>query len=177
MSRRPAKAQQHGFTLVELSLVVGVIAILAAIALPSYRNYIERAHLAEVLMQYDAMREKAQIAAAGSGRDLCNWNTTWTGREKDAGTTAIETMVNEGLRALPAQSWKPALNHLSGVMLQSRGMPLTVQFGGVGAESVNRVRLLAAEFKRIGAFNRWERESAVFSTFTVFLGPCKAAAP
>lgn len=177
MSRQPAKAQQHGFTLVELSLVVGVIAILAAIALPSYRNYIERAHLAEVLMQYDAMREKAQISAAGGGRDLCKWINTTNSRELDAGTKAIEALVNESLRALPAQRWKPSINHLTGVFEKGQAMPLTVQFGGVGAESVNRVRLLAAEFKKIGAFNRWERESPVFSTFTVFLGPCKAAAP
>ena len=175
MSRQPTKAQQHGFTLVELSLVVGIIAVLAGIALPSYRNYIERAQLAEVLMQYDAMREKAQISAAGSGRDLCKWMNTTNGRELDAATSAIEALVNESLRALPAQRWKPSLNHLTGVLQKGQGMPLTVQFGGVGAESVSRVRLLAAEFKKIGAFNRWERESPVFSTFTVFLGPCRAA--
>ena len=174
MSRAPGHTRQQGFTLVEMLFVVGVIAMLGAIVLPSYRSYLERAHLTEVLVQYDAMREKAQIAAVGSGRDLCNWSNTSNSRELDAGTSAMEGLINEGLRALPPERWKPALNHLTGVMQKGQGMPLTVQFGGVGAEGVNRVRLLAAEFKRIGAFNRWERESPVVSTFTVFLGPCKA---
>ena len=38
--------QQTGFTLIELMVVIVVVAILAAIALPSYQEYIRRRHLA-----------------------------------------------------------------------------------------------------------------------------------
>lgn len=45
-NKRPSLANRKmGFTLIELMIVVAIIAILAMIALPSYNNYIKRAHI------------------------------------------------------------------------------------------------------------------------------------
>ena len=40
---------QRGFTLVELMIVVGIVAILSAIGLPAYQNYLQRAALTDML--------------------------------------------------------------------------------------------------------------------------------
>jgi type IV pilus assembly protein PilA len=60
------KRMQKGFTLIELMIVVAIIGILAAVALPAYQGYIKRAAYTEVVSAGNAVR---------SGIDICYQTT------------------------------------------------------------------------------------------------------
>ena len=50
------KTMQKGFTLIELMIVVAIIGILAAVALPAYQDYTIRAKMSEVILGMSACR-------------------------------------------------------------------------------------------------------------------------
>ena len=50
------KRLQNGFTLIELMIVVAIIGILAAVALPAYQDYTVRAKMSEVILGMSACR-------------------------------------------------------------------------------------------------------------------------
>ncbi|MFN4054770.1 MAG: prepilin-type N-terminal cleavage/methylation domain-containing protein [Alishewanella aestuarii] len=61
------KRTQQGFTLIELMIVVAIIGILAAIALPAYQNYTARAKFSEVVASVSGLKTAVELCALDRG--------------------------------------------------------------------------------------------------------------
>ncbi len=61
------KKTHQGFTLIELMIVVAIIGILAAIAIPAYQQYTAKAKFSEVITATTALKTSIEICAQAAG--------------------------------------------------------------------------------------------------------------
>ena len=61
------RSMQKGFTLIELMIVVAIIGILAAVALPAYQDYTVRAKVSEVILAASSAKVTVAEAAQANG--------------------------------------------------------------------------------------------------------------
>tara|TARA_R110001599_G_scaffold224105_1_gene423256 strand:- start:596 stop:1075 length:480 start_codon:yes stop_codon:yes gene_type:complete len=62
MKKMQINHAQKGFTLIELMIVVAIIGILAAIAIPQYQNYIAKSQMTRVVGELSALKSAAEVA-------------------------------------------------------------------------------------------------------------------
>ena len=70
------RSTQKGFTLIELMIVVAIIGILAAVALPAYQDYTKRAKVSEIILAASSCRTSiSEVYQTGSLTNVAanNW--------------------------------------------------------------------------------------------------------
>lgn len=95
------KYTPHGFTLIEMMVVISIVAIIASMAVPSFQSTLDRQrvstvagdlHASVVLARAEAIRRNTRVELAPS--DLVNWENGWQVSVPAVGATAAQVIYS-----------------------------------------------------------------------------------
>jgi type IV pilus assembly protein PilA len=101
-SMKMTQRAQAGFTLIELMIVVAIIGILAAVAIPAYSDYTIKAKIANAISSADSLKTAVAVCAQEAGGVLTNCNngsggipaaTAFTATKEVASATVTTTGI------------------------------------------------------------------------------------
>ena len=113
------RSLQKGFTLIELMIVVAIIGILAAVALPAYQDYTVRAKVSEVILAASSAKTAVSEAAQVGGASMPASLTIDTQASKYvAGVAYAQTNASVGVITVTTTA---ADNNINGVTVTMTG--------------------------------------------------------
>ena len=121
---------QQGFTLIELMIVVAIVGILAAIAIPAYQDYTVRAKISEGLSLVDAPKTSVEDTFQSTGNGpISNASAGYAGLTT---ATSYVTAIAIGASSVITVTYSSNTGPMSGVVLSliptlTSGQPVTWQ--------------------------------------------------
>ncbi|HEZ6958988.1 TPA: pilin [Neisseria meningitidis] len=110
---------QKGFTLIELMIVIAIVGILAAVALPAYQDYTARAQVSEAILLAEGQKSAVTEYYLNHGK--------WPGGNSDAGVASSSTIKGKYVQSVTVANGVITATMLStGVNKEIQGKKLSL---------------------------------------------------
>ena len=156
MSKRPGN--ENGFTLVEMTVVILILAVMGAVAVPAFRNWVQEDDLTVATRRLESLFKLARDSAVYSGSAITVWmdsttSTVWLVGES-ADTAAVDTVRGRRpgeVTVTPGES----LELPNGVEIELTHARARFRFASSGAVFADSLTLVTPYTRRLITLHPW----------------------